>query len=83
MLWNKEVNEAVTMKKKFWKAWEKGGYIEFRTENNCEMSCSHVKESAEDAKFENMEGMSTEIFCIAKRMKHENTDFTGETSVTL
>ena len=81
--WNEEVNDAVVMKRRAWKAWKQGGskaaYL------NLKRTAKHVvyqaKRAAEDAKFKDLDGKTSDVFRIAKRMKQENSDVTGEKCV--
>ena len=78
--WDDQVSVAIAEKRKKWKAWKEGGSKEeyLKAKRSAKKAVYTAKKAAEDEKFANLKPGMKEIFKMAKQMKRDNQDVTGE-----
>ena len=81
--WDDSVSEAVTKKRRLWKAWKNGGCKEeyLLAKRASKRAVYTAKKTAEEARFSKVKDGSEDIFKIAKQMKRSNLDVVGEKCV--
>ena len=81
--WDDTVSSMITEKRKMWKAWKKGGCKEdyLNAKRKAKKAVYTAKKAAEEEKFTNLKPGMREIYKMAKQMRQDNQDVTGEKCV--
>jgi len=81
--WNQDVSAAVSRKRRLWKLWMKGGskeqYLEAKRE--AKRAVYIARRSAEERDLRNLHEGKDNIFRVAKQMRRDNQDVSGEKCV--
>jgi hypothetical protein len=83
--WNDQVEEAITMKRRKWKEWQKGGSREEynSAKRDAKSVVYRAKKAAQQKIFQDIDSINgrNHIYKLAKQMKSENQDIIGEKCV--
>ena len=81
--WNEDVENAVSEKRRLWKAWRNGGSKEeyLNAKRASKRAVFIARKIAEDDQFSDIKENDPKLFRLAKQMRKENQDVVGEKCV--